>query len=620
VAYKSRRLNKAERNYTARDREQLAIVHATKVWRHYLLGKPVTMQTDYRPLLHDLHLENIKSRHHRWEEQLQLFDIQMEYRQGREHIVPDALSRRPDHRPLPSKDDNQVDHTNRDQQPRKVATITTVQPSDALWDELREACHKDAYYRTAAQRIQLKNPMFKNYHIKEGILFNQDRVYILAAPGLRIKVLQEHHETPITGHLERDKTLERVQRSYFWPGLDRDVRVFVRSCDPCQRSKARNQCPPGLLQPIPLPTNRWEQVTMDLITCLPRTKAGHTGVAVFVDRLSKHVHLTPVRDAIDAPGLARVFFNTVFRHHGLPRVIISDRDPRFTGNFWQSLFKLLGTRLALSTSHHPETDGQTERANRTLEDMLRPFVSIHHDDWDEYLTAAEFAYNDSLQASTGHTPFFLNTGQHPLTPASLLRPQSTTTPATDDFLRTIAMALQDARQHLVTAQNRQKKYADQHRQPKAYHVGDEVLLSNAHFPLTTRTQVRKLAPRWLGPFQITAVISPVAYKLALPSHMRIHPVFHVSQLKDYHIESTRFPGRHHPPPPPVMIDDESEWEVDRILDHRFVRRGRGQQLQYKIMWKGYPEHDAFWRPASDLPHCQDVIREYHQQRNEDVPV
>jgi hypothetical protein len=187
-----------------------------------------------------------------------------------------------------------VDHTNRDQQPREVATITTVQPSDALWDEFCEACHKDAYYRTAVQRIQLKDPMFKNYHIKEGILFNQDRVYIPAAPGFRIKVLQEHHETPITGHVGRDKTLERVQRSYFWPGLDRDMRAFVRSCDPCQRNKARNQCPPGLLQPIPLPTNRWEQVTMDLITCLPRTKAGHTGVAVFVDRLSKHVHLTPV--------------------------------------------------------------------------------------------------------------------------------------------------------------------------------------------------------------------------------------------------------------------------------------------------------------------------------------
>jgi hypothetical protein len=222
VAYESRPLNKAERNYSAWDREQLAIVHATKVWRHYLLEKPVTMRTDHRPLLHDLHLENMKLRHHRWEEQLQLFDIQMEYRQGREHIVHDALSRRPDHRPLPSEDDNQVDHTNRDQQPRKVATITTVQPSDALWDDLREACHKDAYYRTAAQRIQLKDPMFKNYYIKEGILFNQDRVYIPAAPGLRIKVLQEHHETPITGHLRRDKTLERVQRSYFWPGLDRD--------------------------------------------------------------------------------------------------------------------------------------------------------------------------------------------------------------------------------------------------------------------------------------------------------------------------------------------------------------------------------------------------------------
>jgi hypothetical protein len=116
------------------------------------------MRTDHRPLLHDLHLENMKSRHHRWEEQLQLFDIQMEYRQGREHIVPDALSCRPDHRPLPSKDDNQVDHTNRDQQPREVATITKVQPSDTLWDELREACHNDAYYRTRPNASSSETP------------------------------------------------------------------------------------------------------------------------------------------------------------------------------------------------------------------------------------------------------------------------------------------------------------------------------------------------------------------------------------------------------------------------------------------------------------------------------
>jgi hypothetical protein len=616
VAYESRRLNKAERNYSARDREQLAIVHATRVWRHYLLGKPVIMRTDHRPLLHDLHLEHMKSRHHRWEEQLQLFDLRLEYKPGRTQVVPDALSRRPDLRETESS----TPVLDAPPSPMELAAVTSAHPSISEFDQLRNANKKDAYFRTVCDQIKLGIPRYKDYHITDGLLYEGDRVYIPADSTLRTKILGECHDTPITGHLGRDKTLERVRRAYFWPGWERDTRAFVRSCDACQRSKARNQAPSGLLQPIPLPENRWEHVTMDLITCLPRTRANHTAIAVFVDRLTKQLHAVAVRDEITAPELARVFFDNVFRHHGLPKVIISDRDPRFTGNFWQSLFKLVGTRLAMSTSHHPETDGQTERANRTLEDMLRAFVNIHHTDWDEYLSAVEFAYNDSVQASTGHTPFFLNSGQHPLTPGRLLHPRPSSTPAADDFLQRMATALEDARHHLSTAQNRQKQYADQHRLDKTFAVGDRVLLSNSHLPLTTSTQVRKLAPRWIGPFTITAIVSPVAYRLELPPHIRIHPVFHISQLKEHHANPDQFPDRHQPPPPPIIINNEPEWEVDTILEHRYIHRGRGSQLQYKILWKGFPAHDATWEPASNLHNCRDAIRAYHQARNEDVPV
>jgi hypothetical protein len=274
----------------------------------------------------------------------------------------------------------------------------------------------------------------------------------------------------------------------------------------------------------------------------------------------------------------------------------------------------------MSTAFHPQTDGQTERANRTLEDMLRAFVAVHHNDRDEYLTPLEFAYNDSSQASTGHSPFFLNTGQHPITPATLHHPINTNNPTTEEFIQRLTSVLQEARQRLLTAQNRQKQYADNHRQHKTFREGDLVLLSNANLPLATSTQVRKLAPRWIGPFRISSVISDVAYRLELPPHIRIHPVFHVSQLKEFHTELERFPDRYQPPPPSVEIEDQEEYEVDRILEHRYLRRGNGRpQLQYKVLWKGYPIHDATWEPVHNLTRCQDTIWKYHQERNEDVP-
>ena len=258
----------------------------------------------------------------------------------------------------------------------------------------------------------------------------------------------------------------------------------------------------------------------------------------------------------------------------------------------------------MSTTFYPQIDGQTERANRTLEDMLRAFVAVHHNDWDEYLTPLEFAYNDSSQASTGHSPFFLNPGQHPITPTTLHRPVNTINPTTEKFIQRLTSALQEARQRLLTAQNRQKQYANNHRQYKTFREGDLVLLSDANLPLATSTQVRKLAPRWTGPFRISTVISDVAYRLELSPHIRIHPVFHVSQLKEFHTESERFPDRYQPPPPPVVIEDQEEYEVDRILEHRNIRRGNGRpQLQYKVLWKGYPIHDATWEPVHNLTHC-----------------
>jgi hypothetical protein len=264
--------------------------------------------------------------------------------------------------------------------------------------------------------------------------------------------------------------------------MQQDVRRYVRECDSCQRNKPSNRLPGGLLQPLPIPQQRWEQISMDLVVGLPKTARRNSGIAVFVDRLSKQILISPISDDTTAPVIAKAYFDAVFRHKGLSKAIISDRDPRFTSLFSRTLFRLMGTRLSFSTAFHPETDGQTERANRVIEDMLRHYVSARLTDWDMYFTPVEFAYNNSVQASTGHSPFYLNSGQNPLNPGSLPKPPASDIPAADQFLANIASALSDAKTLLALAQNRQKQYADKKRRPLILQPGDKVyLLPTSHF-------------------------------------------------------------------------------------------------------------------------------------------
>jgi len=197
---------------------------------------------------------------------------------------------------------------------------------------------------------------------------------------------------------------------------------------------------------------------MDFIVELPKSKHGFDAITVFVDRLSKMAHFVPCHTASSAPQIAELFMSHVFRAHGLPSSIISDRDPRFTGHFWKALWKTLGTSLDMSTAFHPQTDGQTEQMNRTLEEMLRAFVNYRQDNWDTCLLTLEFAYNNSKHASTEHTPFFLNYGHHPRTPATLLTPMNT--PAADDFALQIQNLTKAAQDALALAQANQEQYAN----------------------------------------------------------------------------------------------------------------------------------------------------------------
>ena len=217
----------------------------------------------------------------------------------------------------------------------------------------------------------------------------------------------------------------------------------------------------GLLQPLPVPTRPWQDISMDFITGLPVSGDGYDATLTFVDRLTKCVHLTPVKTTIDAEGTASVYIRSVFRLHGPSRSIVCDRDPRFTAAFFSEVFKLLGTNLQMSTANHPQTDGMTERIHRFVGDILRSFVNHRQDNWSELLPMCEFAINDQEQESTKASPFFLNYGQHPWSASDLLaQPVQDATSTSRDWLHQQRTALKCRRDCVHAAQVRQTAQAD----------------------------------------------------------------------------------------------------------------------------------------------------------------
>ena len=306
-----------------------------------------------------------------------------------------------------------------------------------------------------------------------------------------------------------------------------------------------------------MPAAAWQCVTIDRITHLPKTAKGHTSIVVAVDKLTKMVRLAPGHDADNAEATADLFKDTVFRSHGMASTVVSDRGPEFTNKLAAAFCKALGTDHCKSTSYHPQSNGQTERMNRVLEDVLWHFVNPRQDDWDTLLPVLEFAINNSFQESIHDTPFFLNYGRHPRVPSDVRLPESN--PCAHKYLDNIDQAMQKARKCLDAAQQRQKKYADQHRTELSFEIGDEVPLSTEHIPLRS-VGIRKLLMELMGPFKVVRKVNAVAYELVLPSSWRIHDVFHVSLLKLYFKN-----GSHRPPPPGLLVDGEEEFEVEEIL-------------------------------------------------------
>ena len=341
-----------------------------------------------------------------------------------------------------------------------------------------------------------------------------------------------HHNDPLAGHFGIDKTRELVGRKYYWPSLRRDVESYVRGCDVCLASKAVRHKPYGDLQSLPIPTHRWKDLSMDFVTGLPLSSDwkgdSYNSILVIVDRLTKMVHYKPVKVTIDAPGLAKIIIDVVVWYHGLPDSIVTNRSSFFTSKFWSSLCFFLGVKRRLSTAFHPQTNGQTERQNSTIEAYLRVFVNFEQNNWAKLLPMAEFAYNNTKNASTGHTSFELNCGYHPrMSYEGDVDPRSQSKSA-EELSAELKELMIVCRENLHHAQELQKQAHNKGVKPRSYALGEKVWLNSKYIKIKRN---QKLEAKFFGPFRVLHPVGKQAYKLELPKKWRIYDVFYMSLLE-----------------------------------------------------------------------------------------
>ncbi|XP_035830815.1 uncharacterized protein LOC118480199, partial [Helianthus annuus] len=354
----------------------------------------------------------------------------------------------------------------------------------------------------------------------------------VVADALSELVMDEAHKSRYSVHPGSDKMYHDIRTTYWWPNMKALIATYVGKCLTCARVKIEYQKPSGLLQQPEIPQWKWEQISMDFVTGLPRSQRGNDTIWVVVDRLTKSAHFLAIKEKDKFSTLADIYMKEVVSRHGVPISIISDRDARFTSELWQAMHKSFGSRLDMSTAYHPQTDGQSERTIQTLEDMLRACVIDFGNGWEKHLPLVEFSYNNSYHTSIQAAPFEALYGRKcrsPLCWAEVGDSQITGPDIVVDATEKIAQI----RQRMAAARDRQKAYADKRRKPLEFEVGDRVLLKVSPWKGVVRFGKRgKLNPRYVGPFEILEKIGKVAYRLNLPPELgAVHNVFHVSNLK-----------------------------------------------------------------------------------------
>ena len=633
VAFVSKRLSTAEANYMVRDKELLAVTYALRQFRVYLLGNPFVVNTDHESLRYLLTQKDLTGRLARWAEALADFNMTIEHIQGRDNPA-DVLSRPPAREPGPNAETGKEEAGVEGTTETAVDALTTSSAAVSLGHE-QHRYKDDKYFGPVLGVLRGEEVTSGTLRVRaarftlaeDGRLYLREGHRLCLAEGdakMRLEALQAAHDEATGGHQGPDRTYGRLAKVAFWPRMAQTVDRFVKQCDKCQRMKADTRPPKAPHQPLQVPSAPWEAVSMDFMG-LPQTLRGHDSLFVVVDLFSMQLHLMPTTTTVDATGVAHLFLEGVFRHHGLPRSIVSDRDPRFVSEVWSQLWSALGTKLRMTVAHRPQADGATERANRSILEALRSAVNDCGTDWDSptILPAIEFALNSSRKPATKLSAFQSATGLTPRGPLELSSSPGLGLPTTTQNMETRApttpSSIADALRSRITRtkdalHQKKEQQSDKMDSTKLPHevpflVGSQVLLSTKNYP---QFKLNKLSPRYLGPFRVSRVRG-ANLTLELPSRFKIHPTVNVDNVRPFRpVTTTEWPGRAKPAPPPMQdAQGKPLFLMERFLARR-ICRGQPQLL---VRWEGFgPEADS-WEPQRAVePQCGDLMERFLQMQ------
>ncbi|KAF8642819.1 hypothetical protein AX16_009398 [Volvariella volvacea WC 439] len=603
VAYLSQSLDLAQCNYQIYDRELLAIIRALQAWRHYLLGNKyiTTVYCDHRNLTYYREPQKLTPRQARWQIELSQFDIHLVHKPGKVLVTADALSRRPDLGPTESTDKSTL----------LPPSVFISKIDTNIMEEIRKAPIQDDRIKQTIEGLMGKSPLpqhvrKEDWTTENGLIYYQGRCYVPDHQTLRRDIIKATHDTPTIAHPGQLQTLVILRRYYWWPGMYTMVKKYIEGCAPCQQMKINTHPTKPLLIPIqPLATDcPFITITMDFITDLPESR-GFNALLVIIDHgNTKGMILNPCRKDITAEEMAELIHTSLYRRFGLPRKIISDRGTQFAAQVFREWQKLMQIDTALSTAYHPQTDGETERANQEVETYLRIYCGNYPKEWAEpcHITNLEFSHNYRTPNARNQSPFYLMMGYHPK--AIPKHPEPSYIPDINKRLRILTEARREATAthelaRVTMAKWNTTKYI-------SFKKGERVWLEAKN--IKTNRIAKKLAPKREGPFTITSVLSPVTFQLELPEQWKIHDVFHVSLLTPFRENDVH--GPNFLMPPPDILNDEEEWEIENIIKYRWIGPKRKRQVEYLIAWKGYPSSKNRWEKEELLKNAPDILRNY----------
>ncbi len=723
IAYWSRILKAAERNYSPTEREALALREGLIKFQPYIEGEQVIAITDHAALTWSRTYQNVNRRLQTWGTTFAAYpDLKIVHRAGRVHSNVDPISRLRRRVPLqdgplatidealtlgeqandPLKNafeelgphfeerllklaaSHAEDNPNKEelaspstydvpQTPEFNASVSFVYPAavttslivalsadEAL--DWHQAYTEDIHFRDVLRGLVKDEqrgddgedaPLYPQYHRGEhNLIYFQDwnGSYRLCVPSSkRLEVMKQAHDVETEGaHSGYHRTYNRIASTYYWPRMSRDIKKYVLTCDVCQKAKPRRHAPVGLLQPIAIPSQPFEVVTMDFIPELPKSE-GYDNCLVIVDKLTKYGMFIPTTTTITAEDTAKLFFHHVVAHYGLPRQVITDRDVRWSSTFWEQLCVLMGIKRALTTAHHPQADGQSEILNQSLEISLRAYVSISRDDWSRHLDPLMLSYNSTPHTATGFAPAYLLRGYLPITGATLLhsptavqRPDprrvarggksqhnsdKSSEPIVDqlaeDMAQEFAALRHKAQQSLVLGQSYQQRAYNRGRTRREFEPGDLVLINPHSLELLRKEKGRgrKLLMKFDGPFEVMHKVSPVAYRLRLPASYGIHPVLNIAHLEPYHVSPPEYGER------PVRrfhradFADMPELEVERIIGETWRKGKKGKRVKYyKIRYVGLGPEEDEWKTRQGLRNAPDILKDWETSgKSEPMP-